>query len=256
MNDFLSYEPDVEKITYACFLPAGGGRIVHKDRKNHGLAIHMAGEKEYVFSDGKKFIIKANDIIFMPKGSTYSVSVLTPGECYAINFDIYNDRDFEPFAISVKNYGTVAEHFNTARKVWKTKSNGYMTKCKAELYNILYLLGEECFSEYIPKSKLKIIEPAVEFIHENYTREPLNIEKLSKMCNITPVYFRKIFKSFFGTSPISYINNLKIARAKELLESKMYSITEAALLSGYTDMSHFSREFKKAIGVCPSKYIG
>lgn len=256
VNDLLNYDLNIEKIALACYLPAGYGKIVHTNRKNHGFAIHLDGEKEYIFEDGKKIVVKANDIIYMPKASTYAVSVISPGECYAINFDIYDDKAFEPFVLNIKNHSIVTDHFHTAKKIWQTKSNGYIAKCKAELYNILYLMQDEFFSEYIPKSKYEIIKPAVEYIHQNYTKELLNIEKLSQMCNITPVYFRKIFKSFLGTSPINYINTLKISRAKELLESKMYSINDVAFLSGYTDMSHFSREFKKTTGVCPSKYIG
>ena len=51
-----------------------------------------------------------------------------------------------------------------------------------------------------------------------------------------------------------YINDLKISHAKELLASGMYSVTEAALQSGYADLSHFSREFKKTVGISPKKF--
>ncbi|MBQ9915438.1 MAG: helix-turn-helix transcriptional regulator, partial [Clostridia bacterium] len=78
---------------------------------------------------------------------------------------------------------------------------------------------------------------------------------LAALCHITPEYFRKIFKSIYGTSPLSYINNLKITRAKELLSSRMYSVCEAATEAGYRDMSHFCREFKKATGQSPGEYM-
>jgi AraC-like DNA-binding protein len=74
------------------------------------------------------------------------------------------------------------------------------------------------------------------------------------MCGITPEYFRKIFKSFYGSSPLIYINNLKITRAKELFESGMYSVSEVAAHSGYSDISYFSREFKSATGLSPTEY--
>ncbi len=255
MNDFINYDINIEKLVFACHVPAGPGSTTYKNRHSHGLAIHQGGEKEYIFSDGKKLVVKSNDIIYLPKFSSYTASVISPGDCYAINFDISDVKTFAPFVINIKNHNAVTEHFRTAQKIWQMKKNGYIIKCKAELYNILYAMQEEYFSEYIPKSKLEVIQPAVEHIHKNYTKELLSTEKLSQMCNITPVYFRKIFKLFYGTSPINYINNLKITRAKELLEAKLYSVTDVALLSGYSDMSHFSREFKKATGVCPSKYI-
>lgn len=85
--------------------------------------------------------------------------------------------------------------------------------------------------------------------------ENINIQELAKMCGITPEYFRRIFKSFYGVSPVNYINNMKITRARELLESQMYSVTETAQMSGYSELSYFSREFKRILGICPSEYI-
>lgn len=255
MNDLIKYDFNIEKIDIACFIPAGYGKVTHKNRKNHGFAIHLDGEKEYVFADGKTLVVNANDIIYMPKNSTYTVTVVSPGDCYAINFDIDHEETFEPFVINIKNHSAITENFRTAQKVWMRKNSGYITKCKAELYNILYAIQQAYFSKYFPKNTLNIIKPAVEYIHEKYTKELINIEKLSQMCNITPEYFRRIFKSFYKTSPINYVNNLKITRAKELLETKLYSVTDVAFMSGYTDMSHFSREFKKATGVSPSKYV-
>ena len=80
------------------------------------------------------------------------------------------------------------------------------------------------------------------------------MQQLSSMCQISYEYFRRLFENFYGISPVKYVNNLKITRAKELIESGMYSVTEAAFASGYTDMSHFSREFKKSTGFAPSRY--
>ena len=254
MKEFMNYNFNINKIVLAIFVAAGTGDAIHKNRPSHGLAIHKGGEKIYIFSDGKMLTVKENDIIYLPKNSNYTVASKSIGDCYAINFDIDEDITFEPFVAKVKNHSEITEHFRTARKIWKLKKNGYLMKCKAELYNIIYAMQQEYFSEYQPVKKLDIIKPAIDYIHENYTKEIISIEALSKMCNITPEYFRRIFKNFYGVSPVRYINNLKFTMAKELLESKMYSVTEAANQAGYDEMSHFSREFKKATGVSPSEY--
>lgn len=254
MKEFINYDFCIKRIILACFVPAGTGDAIHKNRSSHGLAIHTSGEKEYVFSDGKRLIVKANHIIYLPKNSSYTVISHSPGDCYAINFDIDENKNFAPFVAKVKNHSAIISHFQAANAVWTLKKNAFDLKCMAELYNIIYLLHQEYFSEYYPESKREIIRAAVEYIHENYSNEAISIEGLSALCGITPEYFRKIFRSFYGTSPIKYINGLKIARAKELLKSRMYSVTDAALLSGYTEMSHFCREFKKAVGTSPSEY--
>lgn len=255
MENFLNYDFEIKNIILACFVPSGTGTNVHKDRPSHGLAYNLEGEKIYTFSDGKSLSCKANNIIYLPKGSTYTVSSKVPGDCFAINFNISENISFSPFVAEIKNPSGFLKYFSSANNNWKRKKPGYMMKCKADLYNVIYSIQKEHLSGYYPKNKIFIIEKAVNYIHENYASETLKIEELSRLCGITPEYFRKIFKNFYGISPIKYINNLKITRAKELLESNLYSVSEVATQSGYNEICHFSREFKKHTGFNPSEFL-
>lgn len=254
MQEFMNYNFNISKILLCCYVPAGNGKSVHTNRASHGLAIHMSGNRIYHFKSGEELVVNKNDIIYLPKYSNYSVESVIAGDCYAINFDIPEEINFKPFVINSNPSEIIQEHFKKANYIWEQKNIGYEMKCKAELYNIIYSVVHGYFANYMQKNKLEMIQPAIDVIHKNYTTEPLNVSVLSKMCGITPEYFRKIFKNFLGVSPVVYINNLKISRAKELLKSNVYSITEVALMSGFNDMSYFSREFKKAVGVSPSEY--
>lgn len=254
MEDFMQYDFNISKILLACYVGKGMGMTVHKNRPSQGLAYHTSGVKIYKFENGNTITVRPNDIIYLPKHSSYEVSSELQGDCFAINFDISEERAFVPFSISVKNPSSVSEHFRKAENIWNKKSPGYILKCKAELYQIIYTMVKEYSSEYIPNKKYALIKPAVEYIHRSYTKGLINIAELSDMCGITPEYFRKIFKAYYGASPLKYINTLKIAHAKELLASGMYSVTEAAFQSGYTDMSYFSRAFKKETGESPRYY--
>ena len=249
----MRYNFNIEKIIKACFvLPEKS--FVNTNRLNHGLAFHTTGTKTYYFKNGEKFVVNKNDIIYLPKHSNYEVIADIPGECYAISFEVSEEVSFKPFVIRCKNSNSVLEHFKSARNVWKKKKTGYEMKCKSELYDILYTLQQEHLLSYIHTSKHLMIQDAVNYIHNNYTNELLSISALAEMCNITPEYFRAIFKNFYGVSPLEYINNLKINHAKEMLESDLFSVTEAALSSGFSDISHFSRVFKKVTQYSPTEY--
>ena len=255
MKNFMNYDFNITKIVLACYVPPGLGKIRHTDRPSHGLAFHLASEKTYHFLGGPSAPVYENYIVYMPKGSSYSVETKIPGGCYAINFQIDEAVDFQPFSIKIKS-ASVAEAFKTARKHWDLKEAGYLMRTKAELCAIISKMQKEYHDPYLPKSKYGIIAPAVEHINENFGTEAMNISHLSSLCGITPEYFRRLFREHFGDSPISYINKMKIKKAEELLSSGMYSISEAAYLSGYTDLSHFSREFKRHVGLAPKEYCG
>ncbi|MBE5734416.1 MAG: helix-turn-helix transcriptional regulator [Clostridiales bacterium] len=250
MKNFMKLNFNITKILIACDVFKSAQNF-HKNRASHGL-VFLLSKHKYSFSDGTVLEPDKNEILYLPKNSTYSVSS-SDGGCFAINFEFSNDTTFPPFVFKVKNQ-SILEHFKIARNAWSKKLQGYELKCKAELYNIIYTLQQEYTTTYVSKDKYNLIYPAVEYIHENYTNQLISVEKLSKICKITPEYFRKIFRYFFGTSPINYINNLKIEHAKELLSSGLYSVSEASLASGFSDPSHFSRVFKKATEKSPSQY--
>lgn len=253
MKDFMNYNFNVTSVTTACFVPSGKGLRIHTDRPAHGVALNLGGVKVYEFSDGRRIKVGANEIVYLPKGSTYEVTAEENGDCYAVNFLISEEVDIPPLVVKVKDKQSILEHFKTARKEWETRRVGFEMRCKAELYGILSALQRDHAIGYLPKSKAELIRPAVEYIHEHYTEETVSISYLSELCGITPEYFRRIFGMIYGTSPVKYVISLKIARAKELIQSRTYNVTEAAAMSGFTDMSYFSRVFKKTVGVPPSK---
>lgn len=254
MEKFIHADHNVSEIVLACFVPPNTGETVHKMRPSHGLAMNCEGEKRYVFSDGTTYTVKQNDLIYLPKNSSYVVETPAAGGTYCINFQLSQDVDFSPFSFHLKNADDVLHAYKNAEKVWRRKKTGFAFLCKSELYKILYALHSGYDLPYAAQSKQALLSPALSYIHKHYAEEGINVEKLSELCGFSYEYFRRLFHTFYGCSPIKYINDLKLKRAKELLTSGMYSVSEAAFSSGFSDTSHFSRFFKKNVGVSPNEY--
>lgn len=250
MEKFMKHNFVISEITFANIVKAGTGTKTHKNRKSHGLAFFPGSEVTYYF-DNKKIKVEKNTIVYFPKGSNYTFKVKKSFDCYAINFEMPDGALFEPFLFKIKNASTYLESFKQAQRQQTRKAPGYDSKIKSELYNIIYNMQ----TEYnLPYTNSKIIEPAINYIHINYYKENISIEHLASLCGISTVHLRNTFIKSFARSPIKYISNLKMTRAKELLDSQFYSVSEVCFLSGYNNESYFSREFKKNFGISPCEY--
>ena len=254
MKRFLSEDICVTKIRLACSVGADAGAPIHKDRPAYGVVYYTHGADRYLFSTGEVLDVGAGEVLFLPRGASYTVEEISPSFCYAINFDISEQAAHTPFALFVKNGTELAGAFSAAERAWRHKDAGYEAACRAQLYHILSQLQAEHQAAYLGKQKHALIAPAVERIHADYTGDGVSIASLAALCGITPEYFRAIFRAIYQTSPLKYINDLRLSRAAELIASGEYSVTEAARLSGFSDPAHFSRAFKKRYGVPPVGY--
>lgn len=255
MKNFMEYNFDIESILISLYVPAGKGMPVHKNRLSHGIVFQTDGIRRYTFEKTNTITVRENDIIYLPKGSNYTVDAQGGGGCYAINFQLFNNISFEPFKFKPKKHKNFFGLFQNTEQVWKQRNSGFEMKCKSLLYNILFDLRKEYELGYITKDTISLIKPAIDYIHSEYTNDNIEISHLAELCNISEAYFRRIFLKSFGISPIKFINNLKIDRAKELITSGLYSISEVAVASGFHDDSYFSRKFKEATGMPPSEYM-
>jgi AraC-like DNA-binding protein len=96
-----------------------------------------------------------------------------------------------------------------------------------------------------------LTERLVENLQHDWT-----VEELSRAIGISAPYLQRLFKSTVGTPPITYLRDLRLDKARELLEAedKFYRVSEIGCKVGMSSKSHFTRDFKKKFGVTPSEY--
>lgn len=225
---------------------------VHKNRPSSGLVFFTEGENEFIFEDHTVKMVPGK-LMYLPQGSSYRVHK-TNAFCIAINFKMENFLT-KDFVCTPKNTSKMENIFMNTEIIWRTKPAGFYSKCMANLYNILSSIEKDALSDYMPTSRATKLQPAIEYIHKNYATEKISIEYLAKITNMSATYFRKIFKQLYSVSPVTYINNLKIQRAKEALRSRLYTVEQVATLAGYNDPSFFRREFKNYTDMTPTEYV-
>ena len=95
----------------------------------------------------------------------------------------------------------------------------------------------------------------IEYFEDHYA-EKISLDQIADNTYLSTVYISKIFKAETGDTPIRYLINIRLEKAKELLENGWEgSIQEVAMEVGYDDAYHFSKLFKKRYGVSPSKVM-
>jgi YesN/AraC family two-component response regulator len=99
------------------------------------------------------------------------------------------------------------------------------------------------------------VEQAICYIRENFN-SPITIEELAHFVNVSPTFLNKLFKKATGTTPISYVNLVRIEIAKQMLLAPDASVSIVCEKVGIDDPKYFSRLFKKVELMTPSEYIG
>lgn len=82
----------------------------------------------------------------------------------------------------------------------------------------------------------------------------IHLKDLSDECNLAPNYLTAEFKNYYGLSIINYLIQVRVFHAKILLSDRSLNIGDVAREVGYEDLGHFSKLFKKHIGLSPTQF--
>jgi len=98
----------------------------------------------------------------------------------------------------------------------------------------------------------QLIEKVTDFISVHY-HEDISLDQCAELCELSPQYLSKLFKRTMDISFIEYVTQIRVTRAKELLETTDLMVNEIADQVGYHP-KNFIRVFKKQVGVPPGQY--
>lgn len=138
------------------------------------------------------------------------------------------------------NYLNQISEFTTIDEVIR-----WISKILIRFTDCVFNIGEAKHADAIYK--------AMDFIKHNYMQK-ITLEEVARHVNFSPSYFCKIFKEEMNCNFNKYVKRIRVEMSKALLLDQELPIAEIALMVGFHDQSHYSKNFKSEVGVSPSVY--
>ena len=129
---------------------------------------------------------------------------------------------------------------------WDRKKDKVLSYCKIRIQH------EKRRSSQRTK---QVSDSAKRYIEENYQNPDMTITDISKALLLNQTYLRKMFKNEMNMTLTEYITKYRMHKAKKMILETDYKLSRIATEVGYSDVSYFSKCFKKYYGVSP-KSIG
>jgi AraC-like DNA-binding protein len=230
-------------------------------------------ENEYIFIhtltemitelDGETVVLPSGTCICYPPGSRQYIQSVEGGLLH----------DWAHFSVA---FATVAEKYGLRMLFpYKLSNDSFVTDIMQDIE--IEMLGKDSFCEQICDIKVhelvakimrasqttygknmdeplyKAFYQARTYIHMNY-RENWDIQKMAELVHLSPSRFFYHYKEIFGVSPKGDLLNIRMEHACRFLLHSDFSVGEVAELTGFMNVYHFIRYFKKHTGQTPGQY--
>jgi AraC-like DNA-binding protein len=211
----------------------------------------------------QSFEIKAGTVFTILPGQwhRYRPDPATGWDEYYVGFDgryvsnIFNQPFFKNSgnAFRVGHNIMLLNSFKDIIEKVKGEHPGYQQQLAGRVMNILgEIVSVVKNQEFEGKEIEKRIREAQFDIRERLDQS-LNMEIFAGRYQMSYSYFRKLFKTYTGLSPVQYHLQLRLQRARDLLSSTNKSVKEIAFSLGFESQFHFSKIYKKKFGIAPKK---
>ncbi|MFY0654080.1 MAG: helix-turn-helix domain-containing protein [Cyclobacteriaceae bacterium] len=128
-----------------------------------------------------------------------------------------------------------------------------------EIFNLvsqtdkLQFLSSELIDHNVDENEGKRLNDVIQFTMDQYYRH-ISLGEVSDIANMTPSAFCRFFKQRTRKTYVNFLNEIRVGKACKMLLNKDMSIVDICYKSGFSNLSHFNRKFKKQTGYTPSKY--
>ena len=249
---------------------------------DHELVLNLAGDWTVTIG-GKVQILKAHELIIIPPFLPHSIDcpAAQPTDHIAVHFDFapnvpsvaqnlsrrspYEIRLPEgltfPLQMTLQKNNRVEREFQELLKAWASTTGWEQMAVRGHLLQILFVLFEEARKGPLEDSsdsgagwRTQAHIGRVAAYVSAHLAEPIDAAALARVAGLSLSHFNRRFRECTGHSPLDYVRQRRIARARELLTNVALNIKEIAALTGFADPYQFSKSFRQLDGLSPSEF--
>ena len=241
LDDITVYEI-CDIITFSS--PKGRFKKI-ENRPCYGLSFCTEGQITYTL-DGHNYISDRTNAVILPEGKSYTLYGNKKGYFPVINFRCTEFLCDEILIFPIENISSYITDYEQMKSL--SLFHGNRTKILSIFYGILHRLSHSARESASP------LLPAIRHIETNFSDPTLKNSDLAALCNISEVYFRKLFHYEFDRTPKQFLIDIRIDRAKQLLADGALKINEISDSCGFSNQYHFCRVFKQKTGLTPTEF--
>ena len=222
----------------------------------HIMLLISSGRISYSFGGGETFFAGEKEIVYFPPGLRYSRRIEEPISFHQFKFNVSDGGNalahLKPGKLMIRHHlvEQIALDTGLALSLPETEQ-----KCIFEnlIGNIIY--DNYLFSVNLEKKTIhdRDVLFAIQYFRDHMA-EKIIISSIAGKRNLTHTGFILKFRRCTGKTPIEYLTDLRISRARELLSCTDMSIADIAETCGFSNSFYFSNTFKKRTEFSPTQY--
>jgi len=238
-----------------------------------GRAIHLTEFEDHAVNDGEVVVINPNVrhgfknpqglklclIMYDPRQLLVGHQDLRKMTGYHALFELQPralgpNRFTERLRLSADELLYVTSLISILKAEFEGRSDGRRTIIKSTFVLLVaYLSRLYATRNHDHRTPMLRMTNVVSHIQKHF-REPLAVDELARIAHLSASQFQRNFKRTYNTTPVRFINQVRILEACEMLEDPNLDITEIAFGTGFCSSSFFATQFKRYMGESPSQF--
>lgn len=239
--------------------------------RSYEISYVIAGQNENYYLDGMNFNQQTHEIVVINPYQVHGLALPAAPNRIAMTLmlpvEFVQSAGFLPEQIRFqnlikpgdKNYDELQPLFEA---LYKLAGHPEQIGTMAQQIGWAYLLLGKLATDFTAQpqaalptitKELEYIQPALDWLESSYDQE-ITVEKLAEIAHISSSYFAHLFKVYLQQTPMNYLENIRVIRAKQLLLNTDLSIGIISDSVGFANTKSFTTAFKRIYQLTPLKY--